>query len=37
LLNGLLGFGNRLAYAESRLLSRVSWFSTGLLFAARRP
>jgi SAM-dependent methyltransferase len=37
LLNGLLGLGNRLAYAESRLLSRVSWFSAGLLFAARRP
>lgn len=37
LLNGLLGAGNRLAYAESRLLSRVSWFSAGLLFAARRP
>lgn len=37
LLNGMLGLGNRLAYAESRLLSRVSWFSAGLLFAARRP
>lgn len=37
LLNGLLGLGNRLAYAESRALSRVSWFSAGLLFAARRP
>jgi SAM-dependent methyltransferase len=37
LLNGLLGLGNRLAYAESRLLARVSWFSAGLLFAARRP
>jgi SAM-dependent methyltransferase len=37
LLNGLLGAGNRLAHAESRLLSRVSWFSAGLLFAARRP
>jgi SAM-dependent methyltransferase len=37
LLNGLLGLGNRLAYVESRLLSRVSWFSAGLLFAARRP
>jgi ubiquinone/menaquinone biosynthesis C-methylase UbiE len=36
-LNGLLGFGNRLAYAESRLLERVPWFSAGLLFAARRP
>ena len=28
---------NRLAYAESRLLARVPWFSAGLLFAARRP
>jgi SAM-dependent methyltransferase len=37
LLNGLLGLGNRLAYVESRLLSRVSWFSAGLLVAARRP
>ena len=37
LLNGLLGLGNRLAFEESRLLSRVSWFSAGLLFAARRP
>jgi SAM-dependent methyltransferase len=37
LLNGVLGLGNHLAYAESRLLSRVSWFSAGLLFAARRP
>jgi 2-polyprenyl-3-methyl-5-hydroxy-6-metoxy-1,4-benzoquinol methylase len=36
-LNGLLTLGNRLAYAESRLLSRVPWFSAGLLFAARRP
>jgi SAM-dependent methyltransferase len=36
-LNGLLGLGNRLAYAESRLLARVPWFSAGLLFAARRP
>jgi hypothetical protein len=37
LLNGVLGWGNRLAFAESRLLARVSWFSAGLLFAARRP
>jgi SAM-dependent methyltransferase len=37
LLNGLLTVGNRLAYAESRLLARVPWFSAGLLFAARRP
>lgn len=37
LLNGLLGLGNRLAYEESRLLSRVCWLSAGLLFAARRP
>ena len=37
LLNGLLGVGNHLAYAESRLLARVPWFSAGLLFAARRP
>jgi SAM-dependent methyltransferase len=37
LLNGLLGLGNRLAYWESRSLSRVSWLSAGLLFAARRP
>jgi SAM-dependent methyltransferase len=36
-LNGLLTLGNRLAYAESRLLARVPWFSAGLLFAARRP
>jgi SAM-dependent methyltransferase len=36
LLNGLLGLGNRLAFEESRLLARVSWFSAGLLFAARR-
>lgn len=36
-LNGLLTLGNRLAYAESRLLGRVPWFSAGLLFAARRP
>lgn len=35
-LNQLLGLGNRLAYAESRLLSRVPWLSAGLLFAARR-
>lgn len=37
LLNGLLGVGNRLAYAESRLLSRVSLLAAGLLFVARRP
>jgi SAM-dependent methyltransferase len=37
LLNRLLTVGNRLAFAESRLLARVPWFSTGLLFAARRP
>jgi len=36
-LNGLITVGNRLAYVESRLLARVAWFSTGLLFAARRP
>lgn len=36
-LNGLLTLGNRLAYAESRLLARVPWFSAGWLFAARRP
>jgi SAM-dependent methyltransferase len=36
-LNRLLGLGNRLCYAESRLLARVPWFSAGLLFAARRP
>ncbi|HKY40485.1 MAG TPA: hypothetical protein VJN18_31340, partial [Polyangiaceae bacterium] len=36
-LNGLLGLGNCLAYAESRLLAQVPWFSAGLLFAARRP
>jgi SAM-dependent methyltransferase len=36
-LNRLLTLGNRLAYAESRLLARVPWFSAGLLFAARRP
>lgn len=36
-LNGLLALGNRVAYAESRLLSRVPWLSAGLLFAARRP
>ena len=36
-LNGLLTLGNRVAYAESRLLARVSWLSAGLLFAARRP
>ena len=36
-LNGLLTLGNRVAYAESRLLARVPWFSAGLLFAARRP
>lgn len=36
-LNRLLGLGNRLSYAESRLLARVPWFSAGLLFAARRP
>jgi SAM-dependent methyltransferase len=36
-LNLLLGLGNRLCYAESRLLARVPWFSAGLLFAARRP
>jgi SAM-dependent methyltransferase len=36
-LNALLTLGNRLAYAESRLLARVPWFSAGLLFAARRP
>jgi SAM-dependent methyltransferase len=36
-LNGLLELGNQLAYAESRLLARVPWFSAGLLFAARRP
>jgi SAM-dependent methyltransferase len=36
-INGLLGLGNRLAYAESRLLARVPWFSAGWLFAARRP
>jgi len=35
-LNQLLGLGNRLAYMESRLLSRVPWLSAGLLFAARR-
>jgi SAM-dependent methyltransferase len=37
ILNGLLTLGNRAAYAESRLLARVPWFSAGLLFAARRP
>lgn len=37
ILNGLLTLGNRLAYAESRLLARVPWYSAGLLFAARRP
>lgn len=37
LLNRLLTLGNRLAYAESRVLARVPWFSAGLLFAARRP
>lgn len=37
LLNHLLGLGNRLSFAESRLLARVPWFSAGLLFAARRP
>jgi SAM-dependent methyltransferase len=36
-LNVLLGLGNRLAYAESRWLAGVSWFSAGWLFAARRP
>lgn len=36
-LNALITLGNRLAYAESRLLARVPWFSAGLLFAARRP
>lgn len=36
-LNRLLAVGNRLCYAESRLLARVPWFSAGLLFAARRP
>jgi len=36
-LNRLITLGNRLAYVESRLLARVAWFSTGLLFAARRP
>jgi SAM-dependent methyltransferase len=36
-LNGLLTLGNRLAYAESRLLAQVPWFSAGWLFAARRP
>ena len=36
-LNGLLTVGNRVAYAESRLLARVPWFSAGVLFAARRP
>jgi SAM-dependent methyltransferase len=36
-LNGLLTIGNRLAYAESRLLARVPWFSAGLLVLARRP
>jgi len=36
-LNALLTLGNRLAYAESRWLARVPWFSAGLLFAARRP
>lgn len=37
LLNRLITLGNCLAYAESRLLARVPWFSAGLLFAARRP
>ena len=36
-LNGLLMLGNRVAYAESRLLATVPWFSAGLLVAARRP
>jgi SAM-dependent methyltransferase len=36
-LNALLGAGNWLSFNESRLLERVSWFSAGLLFAARRP
>jgi len=36
-LNGLLTLGNRVAYAESRLLARVPWFSAGLLVVARRP
>jgi ubiquinone/menaquinone biosynthesis C-methylase UbiE len=36
LLNGLLQVGNRLAFAESRLLARVAWLSAGLLFSARR-
>jgi len=36
-LNGLLTLGNRIAYAESRLLARVPWLSAGWLFAARRP
>ena len=36
-LNALITLGNRLAYAESRLLARVPWFSAGWLFAARRP
>lgn len=35
-LNRLLGLGNWLAFTESRLLERVSWFSAGWLFAARR-
>jgi SAM-dependent methyltransferase len=37
LLNGLLGVGNRVAHAESQLLSRVSLLAAGLLFVARRP
>jgi SAM-dependent methyltransferase len=36
-MNVALGVGNSLSFIESRLLSRVPWFSAGLLFAARRP
>jgi SAM-dependent methyltransferase len=36
-LNALLTAGNWLSFTESRMLARVSWFSAGLLFAARRP